>query len=178
MMKIFLVGMPGSGKSTLGKQIARLMELPFIDLDTEIESLARIPISEVFLQQGETYFRELERDTLDKLIHENESFVMATGGGTPCFHLNMKAMNQSGITVFIDIPSHEIVRRMSKKGIAVRPLFHGIDPENFVEAFDEKFRHRISFYQLASIAISGEYITPERIIHLISLKAKSSGAKN
>lgn len=177
-MKIFLVGMPGSGKSTLGKQIGKLMNLHFIDLDIEIEHLTRISIREIFQQHGETYFRELERDTLDKLIHEHESFVMATGGGTPCFYENMEVMNKVGLTVFINIPSQEIVYRLSKKGISVRPLFQGMDTENLVEEFDRKFRHRIPFYQQAQIEISGDYVTPERIIHLISLPTKTKDAKN
>lgn len=171
-MKIFLVGMPGSGKTTLGKQVARLLDMQFIDLDTEIEHLARTTISEIFQQHGEVYFREMERDTLDKIIHEHESFVMATGGGAPCFHNNMKAMNEAGLSIFIDIPSHEIISRMSKKGMADRPLFQGMDAQNMVEAFDKKFSSRIPFYKQAKIEISGDYVTAVRIIHLISLQNK------
>lgn len=177
-MKIFLVGMPGSGKSTLGKQIARLMAMHFIDLDIEIEHLTRISIREIFQQHGEDYFRELERDALDKLIHKHESFVMATGGGTPCFHDNMKVMNKTGLSVFINIPSQEIIHRMSKKGIVERPLFQGMDTENLVAEFDKKFRHRIPFYKQAQIEISGDYVTAERIIHLISLSPKAKDSKN
>lgn len=169
-MKVFLVGMPGSGKSTLGKQIARILNMHFVDLDTAIEQLTRKPIREIFQKQGEVYFRELERDTLDKLIHEHEAFVMATGGGTPCFHDNMLTMNKVGITVFIDIPSQEIIQRMSKKGIADRPLFHGMDMENMVAEFDKKFKHRIPYYRQAKLEISGDYVTAERIVHLISLQ--------
>ncbi|WKN32372.1 shikimate kinase [Porifericola rhodea] len=172
-MKVFLVGMPGSGKSTLGKQIARLMDMPFIDLDTEIERLVRTSISELFQQHGEDYFREVERDTLDKIIHEQDSFVMATGGGTPCFHENMSAMNKAGLSVYIDLPSQEIINRMSKKGMVQRPLFHGLDAADMVKAFDQKFNHRIPFYKKAKIEIAGDYITAERIIHLISLQSKA-----
>lgn len=177
-MKVFLVGMPGSGKSTLGKQVARLMNMCFIDLDVEIENLTRISIREVFQQHGEAYFRELERDMLDKLIHENESFVMATGGGTPCFHDNMKAMNKVGLSIFIDLPSHEIISRMSKKGIADRPLFQEMDTKDLVTEFDKKFKHRIPYYRQAKLEISGDYVTAERIIHLISLQTKADDSKS
>lgn len=168
-MKIFLVGLPGSGKSTAGRQLARLMQLSFLDLDHEIEHLMRMPIPEVFQKYGEAYFRELERDTLDKLAHEEASFVMATGGGTPCFHDNIQTMNQSGITVFLDIPPREIVGRMSSKGIASRPLFRSLNPENMVEAFDRKFRHRLPYYKKAQIEISGNSVTAERIAYLLAL---------
>lgn len=168
-MKIFLVGLPGSGKSTAGRQLARLMEQTFLDLDHEIEQLMRMPISEVFQKYGEVYFRELERDTLDKLIHEYPHFVMATGGGTPCFHQNMETMNAAGISVFLDIPSREIIGRMSKKGMADRPLFRGLNPDNMVAEFDKKFSHRIAFYRQSKIEISGDTVTPERITHLIAI---------
>lgn len=168
-MRIFLVGLPGSGKSTLGRQLSRLMQVDFFDLDHEIVHVARMPISEVFQKQGEDYFRELERDTLDKLSLEHSSFVMATGGGTPCFHKNMDKMNHMGITVFIDIPSQMIIGRMSKKGMAARPLFSSLDPENMVAEFDQKFSYRMPYYQQAKINISGDYVTPERIMHLVSV---------
>ena len=168
-MKIFLVGLPGSGKSTAGRQLSRLMQVEFLDLDHEIEHLMRMPISEVFQKYGEDYFRELERDTLDKIIHEHSRFVLATGGGTPCFHQNMERMNQAGITVFLDIPSKEIIGRMSKRGIASRPLFRSLDPDNMVAEFDKKFSHRIPFYQQAKIDISGDSVTAERISHLIAI---------
>ncbi len=94
---------------------------------------------------------------------------MATGGGTPCFHQNMQTMNEAGITVFLDIPSRMIIGRMSKKGMADRPLFRGLNPDNMVLEFDQKFSHRIPFYRQAKIEISGDTITPERIIHLIAI---------
>jgi shikimate kinase len=172
-MKVFLVGMPGSGKSTLGKQLSRLLDHTFIDLDHEIEGLIRMPISELFRQQGETYFRELERDTLDRIIHQHTGFVLATGGGTPCFYDNMQSMNDAGTTVFLDIPTAHIIGRMSKKGMADRPLFRGLDQENLVRDFDQKFSYRIPFYKQAKIEIAGEQITAERIAYLLSLQAKS-----
>lgn len=168
-MKIFLVGLPGSGKSTSGRQLSSLMSLEFLDLDQQIEQLTQMPISEVFQKYGETHFRELERDTLNKLSHERQQFVLATGGGTPCFHQNMETMNQAGITIFLDIPSREIIGRMSKKGIENRPLFRSLNPDNMVAEFDRKFSHRIPFYQQAKIEISGDTVTAERIAHLIAL---------
>ncbi|MFP4089569.1 MAG: shikimate kinase [Cyclobacteriaceae bacterium] len=172
-MKVFLVGMPGSGKSTLGRQLGRLLDHTFIDLDHEIEHTMRMPVSEIFRRNGETYFRELERDTLDRIMHEHENFVLATGGGTPCFYDNMKAMNEAGITVYLDIPTSHIIGRMSAKGMADRPLFQQMDPNNLVRDFDLKFSYRIPFYRQAKIEIAGEHITAERIAHLLSLKTKN-----
>jgi len=176
-MKIFLVGLPGCGKSTLGRQLARLMETDFLDLDQEIEQLVRMPISEVFQRQGEAYFRELERDVLDKCIHQQQDFVMATGGGTPCFHQNIDTINAAGITIFINIPAKVIIGRLSRKGIMDRPLFRDLDEKDMVTAFEKKFSNRMPCYKQAKIEISGDYVTPERIMHLISLH-QSEASKN
>ena len=82
-MKLFLVGLPGSGKSTFGKQLAKRLDLLFIDLDDVIEAKAQQPIREIFAQQGADYFREVEREALLNTISKNSDFVMATVGGAP-----------------------------------------------------------------------------------------------
>ncbi|MEM8967400.1 MAG: shikimate kinase, partial [Bacteroidota bacterium] len=108
VLKLFLVGLPGSGKSTLGKQLAEKLDLPFIDLDDIIEAEARQPIRKIFARQGEDYFRRLEQKTLLDTISQNSDFVMATGGGATCFFDNMQKMNDAGTTIFVDTPITEI----------------------------------------------------------------------
>ncbi|MEM6841106.1 MAG: shikimate kinase [Bacteroidota bacterium] len=155
-MKLFLVGLPGSGKSTLGKQLAGQIELPFIDLDDVIEAAAQQPIREIFAQQGEDYFRRLEQKSLLDTIAQNLEFVMATGGGAPCFFDNMQKMNQAGTTIFVDTPVVIITERMKKEGVAVRPLLHELNTDNFAEAFYQKFAHRLPYYQQAKITVTSE----------------------
>ncbi len=154
--KLFLVGLPGSGKSTLGKLLAKQLDLPFIDLDDVIEASAQQPIRKIFAQQGEEYFRELERETLLKTINQRDTFVMATGGGAPCFFDNMRQMNQAGTTIFVDTPTEIIAERMKKEGVAVRPLLHELDTDNFADAYYQKFAYRLPYYRQAKVTVTSE----------------------
>ncbi|MEM9671612.1 MAG: shikimate kinase [Bacteroidota bacterium] len=170
-MKVFLVGLPGSGKSTLGRQLAAKLSIQFVDLDEVIEAEEKQPIREIFAQKGEDYFRDLERKSLRKVISLESDFVLATGGGVPCFFDNMSQMNQAGTTVFVDTSVSVIVDRMKQEGVAVRPLLHELDSENFTEAFYQKFAHRIPHYQQAHISV-----TPsdnlDQLIDQLKLKAQ------
>ena len=110
--KIFLIGLPGAGKTTTGLNLAVYLGLQFIDLDQDIEKDAMLSVSEIFEQKGEAHFRQLEKIHLEKVIAERTTFVMATGGGTPCFFNNMETMQNTGTTIFIDTPTHEIEKRL------------------------------------------------------------------
>ena len=100
IMKIFLIGLPGSGKSTIGKSLALELSYPFIDLDLDIEKAEGRTIKQIFKQMHEGYFRQLESKALKKYCQSQDSFVMATGGGAPCFFDNMEQINQAGKSVF------------------------------------------------------------------------------
>lgn len=95
MIRIFLTGYMGAGKTTLGKAFAREMSVPFIDLDWYIEERFHKSIRELFTERGEASFRELERNMLHE-VGEFEDVVVSTGGGTPCFFDNMEYMNVAG----------------------------------------------------------------------------------
>src|SRR5437773_11285939 len=97
---IFLMGFMGSGKTFFGKQLAQLLNYEFIDLDELIGKNEGATIAEIFFSKGEAYFRSKESSLL-KSLSQNENAVIATGGGTPCFHDNMKWMNEHGITVYL-----------------------------------------------------------------------------
>lgn len=99
MVRIFLTGYMGAGKTTLGKAFARQMDIPFVDLDWYIEERFHKTVGELFTERGETGFRELERNMLHE-VAEFENVVISTGGGAPCFFDNMDFMNRTGKTVF------------------------------------------------------------------------------
>ena len=84
MIRIFLTGYMGAGKTTLGKAFARELNIPFIDLDWYIEERLHKSIRELFIERGEASFRELERTMLHE-VAEFENVIISTGGGTPCF---------------------------------------------------------------------------------------------
>ena len=95
-MKIYLVGFMGSGKTTIGRELAARIDAPFFDLDELIESAEKMSIKEIFAQQGEPYFRKRERDLLRSTRHL-ESAVIATGGGTFTFDENIQFIQSEGL---------------------------------------------------------------------------------
>jgi len=163
-MKIFLIGLPGSGKTTLGKHLAEKLKIEFIDLDAALEKSEGKTVQEIFAEKMETYFRALEAKTLKALCEEQKDFVMATGGGTPSFFDNMAQMNRSGKTVFLDVPTSEICARLQQTNLSARPLFSNLDPEQLKTKIDLLRSQRIDFYKQAHIVISNE-ITPEEILN-------------
>ena len=105
---IVLVGMPGSGKSTLGKALSEKLEKKFVDSDAEIEKEAGMTISEIFETYGEGEFRRREKDVIARLSREN-SLVIATGGGAPTFTENVENLRQNGLLLFLDADPKTLV---------------------------------------------------------------------
>ena len=161
-MKIFLIGLPGSGKSTFGKKLAQHLRMPFSDLDDLIEQVAQQPVRTIFAQQGEEAFRRREQQALHQVIEQQDAFVLATGGGTPCFFNNMAYIKQHGTTVFLDVPIPVIVQRMQGAQITDRPLLRELDQNQLVQEYTAKFEKRLPVYRQAHIAIN-ENTTPEEL---------------
>jgi shikimate kinase len=100
-MRIYLIGYMGSGKSTVGKGLAKKLNLQFIDLDNYIEERNFKTIPEIFASVGEVGFRKIEQHAL-KEIAEFENVVVATGGGAPCFFDNMELIKRTGVSVYLN----------------------------------------------------------------------------
>ena len=169
-MKILLIGLPGSGKSTLGKKLARQLCLPFLDLDTIIEQTTEQTIRAIFAQRGEEAFRKLEQQALHQVIEQQEALVLATGGGAPCFFDNMEYMNQRGTTVFLDVPIPVIVQRMQGQQVADRPLLRELDQNQLVQEYTAKFEKRLPVYRQAHVTID-QNTTPEELAALLSTRS-------
>lgn len=140
--------MPGSGKTFQANLLSEKLNIPFVDLDEEIIKTIHKSISEYFKEEGEDAFRIVERDKLKEIIESHSEFVMATGGGTPCFYENIELMNQSGLTIFLDTPHDTLMERI--KLSKSRPLMQN-DPEKKLK---ELFETRYSIYKKARLSTS------------------------
>ena len=163
-MKIYLVGLPGCGKSTLGKQLSKRLNIPFIDLDMAIEQREGIAVKDIFKQKGEDYFRKVESDTLKKVSEGLPEFIIATGGGAPVFFDNMEYMNRLGQTVFLDVPAREITNRILKSNKEERPLLARLAPDELKDQIEFLRSQRINFYNLAMHKISADVIRVEDVL--------------
>ena len=113
-MKIFLIGFMGCGKTHWGQQLGKKLNLPFFDLDEQIVTEEGKSITEIFAAHGEEYFRQKEKDVLYTLTENHHSFVLACGGGTPCFYNNIDYMNKQGSTVWINCSTSCLFERLNK----------------------------------------------------------------
>lgn len=169
-MKIFLIGLPGCGKSTLGKQLALELKLPFVDLDAEIEKSMGTSVKEIFKKKGEDFFRRKESAMLHHFCDTTSNFVMATGGGVPVFFDNMTLMNQRGHTIFLDVSPREIAERVLKTQVEDRPLLKAKHPDELKDQIEFLRSQRIPFYQQAHTCLKGQAIQLSDLV--ISIKGK------
>lgn len=164
MNKVFLIGYMGVGKTTIGKRLANLMDIPFIDLDQSIEESNEMSVSKIFSEKGEAYFRQRELEELHHFIKEQDSFILSTGGGTVMIEGAMDLMLKNGIVVWLDLPLKMILDRLKQK--KDRPLLEGKkgrELEAFVEAH---FAERQGQYARAHIKFDASDLNSEKLHQL------------
>lgn len=147
---IFLVGMPGAGKTTVGRKLSVALDMPFFDLDEYLEVRENDSIRNIFTKRGEAYFREAETAALRELAAKAGGAVVATGGGAPCFNDNMAFMTEVGTTVYLKVPSEILAERLGH-GRDHRPLVAGKTDAEIEKFVTETLTKRLSFYQNAHI---------------------------
>ncbi|MDO9551853.1 shikimate kinase [Rhodonellum sp.] len=163
-VKIVLVGLPGSGKSTFGKKLALQLHFEFIDLDHLIEKETHQKIPHIFQSVGEGGFRELETIYLKQVLSREAGFVLSTGGGTPCFNDNMDLINKHAISVYLDVALSELHSRLKTDVTGKRPMFAGLDEAEMILKLKNLYAQRVLFYDQAKIKLSGEDISTELLI--------------
>lgn len=151
-MLIFLIGLPGSGKTTLGKQLAKQLHYIFSDLDEAIVQTQQSTIEEIFLNEGEIAFRAYESKRL-KAYHKEENMIVSTGGGAPCFHDNMEWMNESGISIFLNPPLKELAKRLNASDNSHRPMLKGKSETDLLFFLETKLKERSPYYNQSKITI-------------------------
>ncbi|HYH55934.1 MAG TPA: shikimate kinase [Anseongella sp.] len=150
-VRIFLIGYMGAGKTTLGRPLAGRLDIPFVDLDQVIEEGEDKSITGLFEELGEETFREKERDYLQNGKFPPD-FVMATGGGAPCFFDNMAWMNREGLTVYLRADPREIARRLEHER-EKRPLLRAVKKEELPLVIAERVMKREEYYLQAHIVL-------------------------
>jgi shikimate kinase len=169
-IKIFLIGMMGSGKSYWTKYLSKKIKTGGYDLDFIIESNEEKSIAEIFAEDGEDFFRLQEAKIL-RWFKEKKTFVLATGGGTPCFSENIKWMNQQGLTIWIDEPIDELVKRLLPEK-AHRPLIKNLSDAALHDFLTNKRNERLPFYEQAKIHLTKADINEKNILKIIKENAK------
>ncbi len=165
-MKIFLIGFMGSGKTHWGRLLSQKLGFPFFDLDEQVTEHAGKSIVEIFNTEGEENFRLQEKDVLHIITESHESFVMACGGGSPCFFNNIEYMNQAGTTVWINTPLAVLFERLVKEKHK-RPLIKELTDEQLKNFISKKFAGRRIYYEQATVTIDEEPLQAERLIEKI-----------
>lgn len=161
-MKIYLVGFMGSGKTTVGRELAARIDAPFFDLDELIESAEKMSIREMFAQKGEPYFRKRERDLLRSTRHLDQA-VVATGGGTFTFDENIQFIQSEGLSVYLSAPYALLRARIGTK--EDRPLFRDDLSTH------ELYANRIRYYRMSDLTIDiREEETPVEIVERLLLE--------
>ena len=155
---IVLVGMPGCGKSAIGRRLAPRLDLPFVDADEEIEQAAGKSIKEIFADHGEAYFRDGERRVIARLLASGPQ-VLATGGGAMMLEETRESIRRAGITIWVKADLPVLVRRVSKR--SNRPLFEGRDPETVMK---ELMEARYPIFATADIAVESRDVPHDVIV--------------
>ncbi|OYX63707.1 MAG: shikimate kinase [Novosphingobium sp. 32-60-15] len=166
---LVLVGMMGVGKTTIGRKLATMLHLPFVDADEEIERAAHMPIPEIFATYGEPYFRDGERRVIARLIGDgrpNDRKVLSTGGGAFVDASTRALLLEKAIAIWLDSDIATLLERVGRKGN--RPLLKTGDPK---EILTNLRAERQPFYAQAPIHVISttqpHHVTASRILRAI-----------
>ena len=166
-MILFLVGYAGSGKSSLGKRLARRMGLRCVDTDNVVEQQVGAPIADIFHYEGEEYFRIAERRAVEGLANEAMDIVIATGGGLPTWRDNMEWMLRSGVVIYLRRSPEQILSRLSAYGREKRPMFRGKSDEELLEFMREQMAEREKYYAQAHISVDCTTMSDDDVVEYI-----------
>ena len=164
MQRIFLIGYMGAGKTTLGKALAKTMNLQFIDLDDFIVARYHKTIKEIFAQEGEDGFRKIERRALEE-VATYEDVIISLGGGTPCFFDNMELVRQSGRSIYLK-PTEEVLLERLIIGKHKRPLLADKSDDEILAFIREQLKWREPYYLKAEMVFNASHLENKEDIHI------------
>ena len=166
-MIIVLIGYMGSGKSTVGKELAKKLKFNFLDLDNYIENKYNSSISDIFDIHGEIYFRKIESECVREICKKNENIIFSLGGGTPCYGNTMTyLLNSSVISVYLKGSISTLFKRLLIEKNK-RPLISNINEKNLKEFIAKHLFERSKFYNKANHIINIDSFTIKQLVDRI-----------
>ncbi len=154
---IALVGLMGAGKTTVGRKLAQMLDLPFVDTDHEIEDASRMSVSDLFATYGEAEFRALEARVVARLLDEGPR-VIATGGGAFMNEGTRRLLSERSVTVWLKAELDVLMERVSKK--PTRPLLQTPDPRATLKALMDQ---RYPVYAKADLQVQTRNVKREAV---------------
>lgn len=171
-MIIVLIGYMGSGKSTIGKGLANVLSMNFLDLDSVIETSEKMTIHDIFKNYGEIYFRKKESELLRKVIKEQDNLILSLGGGTPCYSQNMVFLNETDkVTTLYLKPSINTLSERLFDEKAHRPIISHLASKDVLKEFIAKHLfERNAYYEQAHTVLNTDNCTVQETIERIVLE--------
>jgi shikimate kinase len=166
-MNIYFVGFMGCGKSYWAKMLSREVNMPAFDMDSIIEDLSSESLYDLFYERGEHYFREIEHQVVQDLARLNRGYLIACGGGTPCFYNNMDLMNATGATIYLKASTEFLYQRLVK-GRAHRPLISMYDNVELRAFIETTLSQREEKYAKATATVNIESVTLPTLLQTIA----------
>jgi shikimate kinase len=155
---LILVGLPGVGKTTIGREVARVLRRQFLDFDREIERRSGMEVREIFREKGEEHFRQLEF-ALTKELSATGGMVLSPGGGWITQQRSVELLRSAGRIIYLRASPEAVARRLRR--VETRPLLAGRDP---VVALRELYLQRGALYETADAVLDTERLARQQLI--------------
>ena len=162
---LVLVGFMGTGKSVVGRRLARLFSLPFVDTDRQVETRSGKTVSRIFSEEGEKRFRELESGAIGESVAQGP-VVISTGGGAVLSEKNRLLLSEKGIVIWLTARPERILERVLRRP-GKRPLLEGIDPLGEVKRL---LKEREPYYRFAVMSVDTSDVTVSEVVSQIRRK--------
>lgn len=162
-MKIVLLGYMASGKSSIGKRLSKKLSVQFLDLDDYIIEKEKMSISEIFEKKGEVYFRLIENKYLKEVLSKEDDFILALGGGTPCYANNIEEINkENNLSIYLQGSTQTMINRLIKKK-SKRPLIASLSNDKLAEFVAKHLFERRTYYEQAKITVKIDHKTKKEV---------------
>jgi shikimate kinase len=171
MQRIILLGFMGSGKTTIGKQLAEALNFPFMDSDELIIERTKMSVNEIFNAKGEQAFREMEREVINGLF-ELPCFILAVGGGLPVIPGMMTRLNELGTTIYLNVSNKELYGRLVNNRLQ-RPLLKDKTDKELMEQIDTLRSTRETIYLQAHVNLQNDGLTYGDVLETLNLHQKN-----